>query len=276
VELVLSIFPGIDLLGKAFSKNGFCVVTGPDIITGGDIRKFVTVPGRFNGIIGGSPCQDFSKLRRVPPTGYGLEMLAEFKRVIDESQPDWWLLENVAGVPDLKIDGYSWQRTDINLGWFGDCSRLRHIQFGSKNHDFIDLPRGVCDPTVAEGAATCSDDRPFSKLVEIQGLPVGFDLPSFNLAGKKRAVGNGVPLPMGEALARAVIGRGKSGKRCACDCGRTVIGRQLYSDQACRKRAQRKRDYEEANSVTVQANSVTGLANNCDSPAHEFFGEVSI
>ncbi|CAN8141551.1 hypothetical protein THIOSC15_560001 [uncultured Thiomicrorhabdus sp.] len=38
----------------------------------------------------------------------------------------------------------------------------------------------------------------------MQGLPVGFDLPSFNVKGKKRAVGNGVPLVMGRVLARAV------------------------------------------------------------------------
>ena len=38
--LILSIFPGIDLLGHAFEEVGFCVVRGPDLITGGDIRRF--------------------------------------------------------------------------------------------------------------------------------------------------------------------------------------------------------------------------------------------
>lgn len=32
---LLSIFPGADLLGKAFTKAGFCVVTGPDKLLGG-------------------------------------------------------------------------------------------------------------------------------------------------------------------------------------------------------------------------------------------------
>jgi len=29
-RLVLSIFPGIDILGKGFEEEGYCVVRGPD------------------------------------------------------------------------------------------------------------------------------------------------------------------------------------------------------------------------------------------------------
>lgn len=38
--LVLSLFPGIDLLGAAFELEGFTVVRGPDPIFGGDVRAF--------------------------------------------------------------------------------------------------------------------------------------------------------------------------------------------------------------------------------------------
>ena len=78
LQLVLSLFPGIDLLGRGFEDTGFCVVRGPDRLWGGDIRRFFPIPGKFNGIIAGSPCQDFSSARRTDPTGYGREMLAEF------------------------------------------------------------------------------------------------------------------------------------------------------------------------------------------------------
>jgi DNA (cytosine-5)-methyltransferase 1 len=44
----------------------------------------------------------------------------------------------------------------------------------------------------------------FVHLKEIQGLPADFDLPSFTVSAKCKAVGNGVPLPMGRAIARAV------------------------------------------------------------------------
>ena len=111
-RLLLSVFPGIDLLGRAFEGEGFCVVRGPDLIFGGDIRRFNPPAQVFEGVIGGSPCQDFSTARRSAPTGECLEMLEEFKRVIVQALPSWWLLENVRTVPDVKIDGYSWQRVD--------------------------------------------------------------------------------------------------------------------------------------------------------------------
>lgn len=81
-RLLLSVFPGIDLLGRAFEGEGFCVVRGPDLIFGGDIRRFNPPAQVFEGVIGGSPCQDFSTARRSAPTGECLEMLEEFKRVL--------------------------------------------------------------------------------------------------------------------------------------------------------------------------------------------------
>lgn len=56
-SLVLSLFPGIGLLDMAFCEEGFCVVRGPDLLWGGDIRKFHPPAGRFDGVIGGPPCQ---------------------------------------------------------------------------------------------------------------------------------------------------------------------------------------------------------------------------
>jgi hypothetical protein len=44
VPLVLSLFPGIGLLDTAFEENGFCVVRGPDLLWGGDVRLFTPPP----------------------------------------------------------------------------------------------------------------------------------------------------------------------------------------------------------------------------------------
>jgi hypothetical protein len=66
-SLVLSLFPGIDLLGRGFELEGFSIVRGPDLIFGGDVRTFSVPRGRFDGVIGGSPCPDFSRARRAPP-----------------------------------------------------------------------------------------------------------------------------------------------------------------------------------------------------------------
>src|SRR5207244_8841730 len=63
--LVLSLFPGIGLLDMAFEQEGFCVVRGPDVLWGGDIRRFHPPAAKFDGIIGGPPCQMFSSLIRL-------------------------------------------------------------------------------------------------------------------------------------------------------------------------------------------------------------------
>jgi hypothetical protein len=44
----------------------------------------------------------------------------------------------------------------------------------------------------------------WSEMCELQGLPADFELPGLTREAKRKAVGNGVPLPMGRAVARAV------------------------------------------------------------------------
>jgi site-specific DNA-cytosine methylase len=44
----------------------------------------------------------------------------------------------------------------------------------------------------------------FEQVRRLQGLPDDFALPSFTVAGAIKAVGNGVPLPLGRAIAQAV------------------------------------------------------------------------
>jgi DNA (cytosine-5)-methyltransferase 1 len=247
--LVLSIFPGIDLLGMAFEQKGFCVVRGPDKIFGGDIRTFFPPSGVFDGIIGGSPCQDFSVARRSAPTGYGLEMLREFERVVDLAKPAWWLLENVPTVPDLRINGYNWQRFPLLAS---DCGgrqhRLRHFQWGSRDGALLHPLRSVT-ATVIEPAALATEGarknrRAWPDFCRVQGLPSTFDLPGFQLHEKYRAVGNGVPLEMGLVVAQAVIDQAipRAGERlCRCGCGELVTGKALMFSAACRKREQARR-----------------------------------
>jgi DNA (cytosine-5)-methyltransferase 1 len=107
-QLILSIFPGIDLLGLAFEQEGFCVVRGPDLLWGGDIHNFHVMPGHFDGIIGGPPCQAFSRLRFVVQhNGYQLaeNLIPEFERCVAEAQPTWFLMENVEGAPEPRVPG---------------------------------------------------------------------------------------------------------------------------------------------------------------------------
>ena len=46
-SLVLALFPGIGLLDRVFEGEGFCVVRGPDVLWGGDIRRFHPSAGVF-------------------------------------------------------------------------------------------------------------------------------------------------------------------------------------------------------------------------------------
>jgi DNA (cytosine-5)-methyltransferase 1 len=258
-SLVLSLFPGIDLFGRAFEEEGFCVVRGPDVIWGGDIRRFVTHRGVFNGIIGGPPCQDFSSLRRCEPSGQGQEMLNEFARVVTQAEPVWFLMENVPGVPTVAVDGYVVQRLNLM-----DCEcggvqwRLRTFQFGQSAREGC-LRKDRIHPLVIRRqrasagqspAAIASEGRRkvrrgWGEFCQLQGLPPDFDLPGMTKSAKYAAVGNGVPLTMGRVLARAVNAwtvTTELQRVCICDCGRPVPSGRTLATPACRKRMQRRRD----------------------------------
>lgn len=278
-QLVLSLFTGVGLLDRAFREAGFIVVSAGDLIYGQDIREFKGMIGKFDGIIGGSPCQTFSDANRDRPVEenhYGIQMINEYKRIVSECDPSWYLFENVRNAPNVIIDGYDHQRIDINQGWYENINRLRHIQFGHKEGKKLFWHRGVAHQGL-ENCALASDNRPFHELVRLQGLPADFDLPDFTVKGKKKLVGNGVPRSMGDVIAKAV--RDCTGLNicdatgefncdsaaqtnvtdrsqkcdlaatnncdspgsnfCACGCGRPVTGRAKTYDSTCRKRLSR-------------------------------------
>lgn len=247
--LILSLFPGIDLLGRGFEAEGLCVVRGPDLLWGSDIRTFRAPAHLFAGIIAGSPCQDFSMKRRKPPSGYGVAMLEEFRRVVTEAEPEWFLLENVPTVPNVSLEGYTVQRFDLNARECGmSQSRLRHFQFGSRR-GLVIVPERL--KPAGDAAQIClategqrADRRSFADFCELQGLPRDFDLPGLSIAAKYAAVGNGVPVPMARTIARAIKAaklRARDVRLCVCNCGRIVKGKQIAATPACRKRLERKR-----------------------------------
>jgi DNA (cytosine-5)-methyltransferase 1 len=256
--LVLSLFPGIDLLGRGFEAEGYCVVRGPDLIFGGDIRAFTPPAGRFDGVIGGPPCQDFSSLRRGLPTGNGLAMLAEFCRCVEAARPDWFVMENVPGVPNITPAHYAVQRFDLRASECGlSQQRLRHFQFGSASGEVLLLNRDerqtVTQPAALASAGTQQQRRGWPEFCQAQGLPPDFDLPSFTLAARYQAVGNGVPIPMGRFIARAIRdSRYPSDlvRLCICGCGRSISGKQLAALPACRKRMERRRRDQALAAVT--------------------------
>ena len=249
--LVLSLFPGADLLGLGFEQVGFVVVRGPDLLLGQRIEEFHarSVTGAFEGIIGGPPCQDFSRARRRPPTGHGLKMLGEFARCVTDLQPAWWLMENVPGVPSLVIHGYEIQRFNCFASDFGVAQRRnRAFQFGSKDGLPLVLNRTLSHlaaPRIQPAVLARDSRNNFADLCELQGLPRTFDLPGLSRSAKKRAVGNGVPVPMAVGVAKAILLRQFNATHhvCHCGCGRVLHGRggKKSASAACRKRIERAR-----------------------------------
>ena len=239
--LVLSLFPGIGMLDMAFEEAGFCVVRGPDVIFGGDVRRFHPTPGRFDGVIGGPPCQAFSQLRHiVQANGYETapNLIPEYERVVSEAEPSWFVMENVPDAPRPVVRGYRVRDHVLRDTWVGGATnRLRRFSWGELGFPNLEIETlALCAPD-PEPAVTCDMRRrpvaiggsgkrkpnesggrtsslnrgggaeTLARMLELQGLPADFfheDCP-LTASGKKMVVGNGVPLAMGRAVARAVV-----------------------------------------------------------------------
>jgi DNA (cytosine-5)-methyltransferase 1 len=237
MSFVLSIFPGIDLLGRAFEDLGFCVVRGPDVIFGGDIRGWHVPAGRFQGIIGGPPCQCFSELRKLLRSmgkdTKAVNLIPEFCRVVSEAKPRWWLMENVAKADNPSVDGYQWLAQTIRDDRFGGhTKRRRRFWFGTPGEvpsALVLRPTGkpslfpseravtrncrIPDTTAAKRAARKDGGMlpgqgrymPLADVCELQGLPRDFcGGLAYTTASLRIMLGNGVPMAMGRALAKAV------------------------------------------------------------------------
>lgn len=256
-QLVLSLFPGIGLLDRAFEDAGFCVVRGPDKIWGGDIHKFTPPAGHFTGVIGGPPCQNFSGANRAKDFAAGMELVNEFLRVCDAAACDWALMENVAGSPDVTLPAMATQRFTLDASHCGsDQHRLRRFHYFHKpgTRELV-IPRparsqpgqsqpGQSQPTCMASEGRRVGRRSWAEFCRLQGLPPGFDLEPFTVAAKYRAVGNGVPYEMARTLADAIAARDRGvtpHRVCACGCGLFVTGRAVTATVACRKRMERQR-----------------------------------
>lgn len=177
-------------------------------------------------------------------------MLEEYGRIVRESAGSWFCCENVPGVTELRVEGFELQRLTVDCREVGNRqSRLRCIQFGSRDSSTIQLERVTVrrndpfEPCVMASEGRRVTRRRFEEVCTLQGLPPGFELPGLTLEAAYRAVGNGVPLELARAVARAVTRRShEHGPRCICGCGRDSAAEGLAAGPSCRKRMQRRRD----------------------------------
>lgn len=234
---MLSLFPGIGMLDMAFEEAGFCVVRGPDLLWGGDVCRFHPPAGRFDGIIGGDPCPAHSRLRFfVESNGLSIaaDLSSEYERILAEAEPRWFLRENVPGAKALAAPGYTQSCSLVRDVWCGGATRrLRRFWFGTRGiaHRFQIVGEALHRPD-PDNAVLASGGAPdgwkptarhlatrkgksvtgfktaafLKKARRLQGLPEQFlEKSPLTVAGKIKVIGNGVPLPMGRAVALAVV-----------------------------------------------------------------------
>jgi len=224
--LILSLFPGVGLMDRAFEEEGFTIVRGPDAIWGGDIHSFHVRAGIFAGVIGGPPCQWASKAlnfqgKRVKYKP--ADLIPEFVRVVEEAAPSWALMENVTQARKSKSIPTDWLYVKLR-DW--DCGGLTN----RTRNFWIWPPTLVLSPLKRPGKPANSvlkhsgkkilsnqqrATRPYGlhekltlkQAAELQGWPeMAVILKDMSAAYAVGLLGNGVPRAMGVYIARAIKG----------------------------------------------------------------------
>lgn len=239
-KLVLSVFPGIDRLGEGIVEEcpDWAVVRGPDLLWGGDARRFHVPAGPWYGVLGGPPCQMFTQLRHLNPKcgqKHG-NLIPEFERIVDEAQPIWFLMENVPDAPVPSVPGYIVHSIMLNNRWLGEAqNRTRRLSFGTRDgrHLVVDVAlfespeyrQAVTSSLRAVPGAIGGSGKPkrtyttdgkqhgpdrgqratIADMCVAQGYPPDLlDEAPFTAEGKRLVIGNGVPDKMARAIAKAI------------------------------------------------------------------------
>jgi len=236
--LVLSLFPGIDLFGLAFEEEGFCVVRGPDIIYGQDVRTWSTIKGKFDVVIGGPPCKSFSNALRGNTAEQG-NLIPEFARCVVEAQPKVFVMENIREAPKIHVENYATQNFIVNSHHYGaNQNRVRRFSIGYQDNGTLapfpfeledPLPVHKRTPDPFPTVMACEHKYPAGRMAgrklgrrltlaevcELQGFPELAEAWCFLPRGKSKRkvyrkefeyelIGNGVEKQAGLVVARAV------------------------------------------------------------------------
>ena len=233
--LVLSLFPGADLFGEAFRKEGFCVVRGPELLLGQDIRTWSAIESKFDIVIGGPPCKSFSNARRGNIALEG-NLIPEFERVVAEAKPMVFVMENVPQAPTAHVEGYAIQNLMLNAHHYGaNQNRVRRFTFGYLHDGGLEswpfhvkdpLPRHERTPDPFPTVMACEHKYPTRRVAghkvgrrltihevcELQGVPKKADMKflqrgthtPFKVEFTYVLIGNGVEMNTGRVVARTV------------------------------------------------------------------------
>ncbi len=215
-NLVLSIFPGLDLLGREFERVGFTLLRGPDLLWGGNIKSFHTRPGLFDGVIGGPPCQWNSQLAKLGNVK-AEDLTHEFLRIVEEAQPKWAVMENVRGLLKAGIMPADWSAMKLRDWDCGGKTFRTRVFWIFPAMLILSAPKRLGKPEYSVLATSWKghDSRnkkmrmhsnlTIEQAAELQGYPELAE--PLKPLGKRYAVsllGNGVPRAMAAYIAEAI------------------------------------------------------------------------
>lgn len=233
--LVLSLFPGIDLFGEAYHREGFCVVRGPELFLGQDVREWQAIPSRFDVVIGGPPCKTFSHMRLGKEAKHE-NLIPEFCRVVGEARPLVFVMENIQYAPVPMVPGYQTVSYVLDSHKYGaNQIRKRRFTFGWQS-DGLDgcpfvpekcVPRETRKTDPFPTVLACEGHYPatftagtkigrmltITEVAELQGVPELAE--KYVLSRGKRApfrlefayelLGNAVEMTVGRVVARMTL-----------------------------------------------------------------------
>ena len=159
-------------------------------------------------------CTCFSRACRGNQATQG-DLIPEFERVVEESRPAWWVMENVPAAPTPRAARWS----AVLDAWESGASQHRRRRFSSNlvldpNPVPPELRRPDPLPCVTANEHKGTDRRKAGRVLgrrmtleEVNlamGLPADFSTPCLKIEYSYQARGNGVPLQMGQSIAEAV------------------------------------------------------------------------
>ena len=144
------------------------------------------------------------------------DLIPEFGRVLDEAKPRWWVMENSIYAYSPQEDAYM---ITMDNEWLGGKQKRRRKFWSNLNLQrhlptppaLVDIDAGT-ERAVSwkesvdwNGSRKREKSRSLADMLELQGFEADLlDHCPFTVSGARKAVGNGVPLPMGTVIAQAV------------------------------------------------------------------------